>query len=253
MEELLYDAKTLANIIIRRDMSIKSSHKFLSDIWEYDKEYLYLCHRFSKKQFILDVMDEVNYWQNKKLFDEEFISVNHDFEAIGSDCRYFTEDTFDDIRSFFMELRLRIIFLDNQDFVRMKLRTVLREHGYQRRTASLKAYLKQCMFFYHIETYIRGGEPCDIEDIYLDDMITFRVLQNVRPFIIPESSTKDVLIDDKKIPDVKVGEKVITVSLGELEKHIVLTHSKLELGHCRVEFGKRKFMVSLNDGAITEI
>ena len=64
MEELLYDAKTLAGIIINRDMSIRASQKFLNDIWEYEKEYLYAGHRFHKKQFITDVMDEVDYWQN---------------------------------------------------------------------------------------------------------------------------------------------------------------------------------------------
>lgn len=52
MEELLYDAKTLAGIIINRDMSIRASQKFLNDIWEYEKEYLYAGHRFNKKQFI---------------------------------------------------------------------------------------------------------------------------------------------------------------------------------------------------------
>ena len=41
MEELLYDAKTLAGIIINRDMSIRASQKFLNDIWEYEKEYLF--------------------------------------------------------------------------------------------------------------------------------------------------------------------------------------------------------------------
>lgn len=187
MEELLYDAKTLAGIIINRDMSISRSQKFLDDVWEYEKEYLYVEHRFSKKQFIFDVMDEVDYLQNKKAIDKEIKSVNRDFEAIGSECRYCSEDEYYDIRSYFMELRLKIVFLDNQDFARMKLRTLLRDHGYKRRTAGLNSYLKQCMYFYHIETYVRGGEACDIEDISLDDMITFRVLQNIRPYIASKS------------------------------------------------------------------
>ena len=156
MEELLYDAKTLAGIIINRDMSIRASQKFLNDIWEYEKEYLYAGHRFNKKQFITDVMDEVDYWQNKTTIDKEIRSVNRDFEAIGSECRYIADDEYYDIRSYFMEMRLRIVFLDNQDFVRMKLRTLLRDHGYKRRTEGLNAYLKQCMYFYHIETFIRG-------------------------------------------------------------------------------------------------
>ena len=53
MEELLYDAKTLAGIIINRDMSIRTSQKFLNDIWEYEKEYLYAGHRFNKNSLLL--------------------------------------------------------------------------------------------------------------------------------------------------------------------------------------------------------
>ena len=60
MEELLYDAKTLAGIIINRDMSIRASQKFLNDIWEYEKEYLYACHRFNKKQFIYAILSASN-------------------------------------------------------------------------------------------------------------------------------------------------------------------------------------------------
>lgn len=193
MKELLYDEKTLAKIIIERDMSAKQSRQFLSDIWEYDKEYLYLDYRFNKKKFMLDVMDEVNYWENKVVLDKEITAVNRDLEAIGSECRYFSEDDYYDIRSYFMEMRLRIIFLDNQDYVRMKLRTLLHDHGYKRRTSGLNEYLKQCMYFYHIETYVRGGVVCDIEDITLDDMITFRVVQNIRPYI---ESKNDVEITE---------------------------------------------------------
>ena len=186
MIELLYDEKTLARIIIERDMSAKQAHQFLREIWEYDKEYLYLDYRFNKKKFMLDVMDEVNYWENKVVWDKEITAVNRDLEAIGSECRYFSEDDYYDIRSYFMEMRLRIIFLDNQNFIRMKLRTLLRDHGYKRRTAGLNEYLKRCVYFYHIEIFVRGGEKCDIGNISLDDMVTFRVLQNIRHYIVWE-------------------------------------------------------------------
>ena len=183
MEELLYDVTTLARIIIERDMSITKQQDFLNDIWEYEKEYLFPCHKFNKKQFLLDVMNEINYWKNKEIYDNEIEAVNSDLESIGSEYQYPEENEYYDLRSYFMELRLRMLFLDNQNFVRMKLRTMLRDHGYKRRTSNLNAYLKMCMYFYHIETYIRGGERCDIEEIELDDMITFRVLGNIRDMI----------------------------------------------------------------------
>ena len=68
--------------------------------------------------------------------DKKTKSINSDFQVIESECRYYSEDDFYNIRSYFMELRLRIVVLDNQDFVRMKLRTLLRDHGYKRRTTN---------------------------------------------------------------------------------------------------------------------
>lgn len=183
MEELLYDVKTLARLIIDYDLSVKKANKFLTEVWEYDSTYLYLEHRFSKKKFLMDVLDEVDYWQHKDDFDKEIKAVNNDFEAIGSDCIYIAEDEYYDLKSYFMELRLRMIFLDNQDYIRMKLRTLLRDHDYKRRTAGINSYLKRCMYFYHIESFVRGGKLCDIEEISLDDMITFRVLANPRMYI----------------------------------------------------------------------
>lgn len=250
MEELLYDVTTFARIIREHDMTVKKIHEFLSDVWEYDKEYLYLEHRFNKKQFLFDVMDEIDYQQNKEVYDKELESVNSDLETINSEHRFFVKDEFQDIRSYFMGLRLRIVFLDDKDYVRMKLRTLLHDHGYKRRTAGLINYLKQCMYFYHIETFVRGGEPCDIEDILLDDMITFRVLQNIRPYILERSEKVKKTCESKELPEVSFGNKVVTVTLDGVEKHIVLTQSKRELEHARVEFGDKKYIVSLEDGKI---
>ena len=252
MEELLYDVTTLARIIREHNMSVKETYAFLCNVWEYDKEYLYLEYRFHKKQFLLNVMGEMDYQQNKVDYDKEIEAVNHDLEAIDSAYRYESKDEFDNIRSYFMELRLRIVFIENKDYVRMKLRTLLHDHGYQKRTARLNAYLKQCMYFYHIETFVKGGEACDIEEISLDDMITFRVLQNIRPYITNMPKNKTETKKGKGLPEVKVGNKVITVSLDGIEKHIVLTQAKLELGYARVEFGNKKYVVSLRDGGITK-
>ncbi len=58
---------------------------------------------------------------------------------------------------------------------RMKLRTMLKNYGYKRRSDSITARLRDCMMFYHIQTYLKG-EECDIRKISLDDMITFRLL-----------------------------------------------------------------------------
>ena len=67
-------------------------------------------------------------------------------------------------------------FTGIQNYVRKKMRTVLKAYGYKRRTAALMSHMRDCMMFYHIQTYLSGERECDIREISLDDMITFRVI-----------------------------------------------------------------------------
>ena len=87
----------------------------------------------------------------------------------------FITDYFD-IDLFFKMKRIQILYLDRQDYVRMKLRTLLKAYGYKCRTQELLKYLRECMMFYHMQTYLRGKEECDIGEIGLDEMITIRVV-----------------------------------------------------------------------------
>ncbi len=48
-------------------------------------------------------------------------------------------------------------------------------YGYQRRSAKFMAFLKQGMESYSLVSFLRGNQRCYIEEIRLDDMISFRV------------------------------------------------------------------------------
>ena len=48
-------------------------------------------------------------------------------------------------------------------------------YGYRRRSAKLMTFLKQGMERYGLVSFLRGNQRCDIEEIRLDDMISFRV------------------------------------------------------------------------------
>lgn len=84
-------------------------------------------------------------------------------------------------------------------------------------------------------------------------MITFRILENIRAFISPVSATNKSKVKCNSLPEVRFGNKIVTVILDGIEKHIVLTQARVERGSERIEFGNRKFVVSLVNGQITEI
>lgn len=71
--------------------------------------------------------------------------------------------------------RLQILYLGSQDYVRIKLRTLIKAYGYKRRTQELLKYFCECLMFYHMQAYIRE-EECDIVKIGLNEMIIIRVI-----------------------------------------------------------------------------
>jgi hypothetical protein len=119
----------------------------------------------------------MEYLIDKETLDAEFPAVRKDFKATGRD---FVEEAvmsdYPDLDLFFMFLRLRIKYANSQDYIRMKLRTLLSHYGYKRRSQALVEHIRDCMMFYHVQSYLRGDVLCDIREIELDDMITFRVL-----------------------------------------------------------------------------
>ena len=177
MIELYYDSFDLACIIHSLDMGTKTASIMLEKIWKEDNQYLSPYYRTNLRQLYLDVHYWTDYLCDKPVIDKEFPSIQKDFRSFGKDVEEeaFITDYFD-IDLFFKMKRVQILYLDGQDYVRMKLRTLLKAYGYKRRTQELLKYLRECMMFYHMQTYLRGKEECDIGEIGLDEMITIRVL-----------------------------------------------------------------------------
>lgn len=169
MEEMLYSPKDLAEIIIQNGMSIRDSYEFIHQVWEKEKAYLEHSYQENQSKLILEVMKYCNILHDEEGFTEEAKNISQ-YHNVLDEIDYRILDTF------FKEIRLKICILGPHKYVKRKLRTVLSEYGYQRRSKRLNEYLKMCLYFYHIETYLRDKERCDIEEVGLDDMIIFRVI-----------------------------------------------------------------------------
>lgn len=177
MIELYYSSFDIACMIHSQDIGTKTASIILENIWKQDKLFLLPCYREDLRKLYLDVYYWTDYLCDKPTIDGEFPSVQRDFEAFGrelADAAFITEHF--DIDLFFKMKRLQILYLEGQDYVRMKLRTLLKVYGYKRRTQELLRYFRECLMFYHMQTYLRGREECDIGEIGLDEMIIIRVI-----------------------------------------------------------------------------
>ena len=153
MNELFYTAFDVACIINNFDLTEKFSAKLIWKLWNDDKNFLQPKYRKNYREFFFDVRYCSDYLYNKVTFDKEF-------PAIKSDCKFLNEENFVtdnfNIDLFFKTLRVKILYIGEKNYSRMKLRTLLSEYGYKRRSKEFISYIKKCLDFYKIQTNLRG-------------------------------------------------------------------------------------------------
>ncbi len=176
MDELYYNAYSLAMFAVSHEMGSRKIMELLESVYVRERGFLHPYYLNDKKMFFSDVLYWMEYLIDKEKLDAEFPVVEKDFKATG---KVFIEENlmsdYPDIDIFFMFMRLRILYVDNQNYERMKLRTLLRNYGYKKRSPAIVDHINRCLIFYHIQPYLRDYEQCDIGKVDIDDMITFRV------------------------------------------------------------------------------
>lgn len=175
LSDLYYNPIDIAWIIFERDMSIKDAYGFVSKVWEIENAYISSQYRDNKRTFIIETMMKVSCLHNIDDFNSEISVINKEFEDVGKNVLIDKIDDYSNLNIFFKEVRLKIIILQSQNYVRIKFRTLLRKHGYKRRSEKLINMLKDKLSFYKINTYVRGGKKCDITKVDIDDIIIFKL------------------------------------------------------------------------------
>ena len=162
---LPYAALDVAALLSFRDLGIRAESALLEKIWAEEQTFLAPDLAKSRRTFLLDVAYWSLYLREKPCIDREFPVIQRD--AALSD--------FSNLDLYFKEVRFRLRFFSDCGYVRIKLRTLLKQYGYRRRSAKLLEHLEQCMAFYQLQPYLRGGIPCKLSEISIDEMVVFRL------------------------------------------------------------------------------
>lgn len=177
MNSYLYSPYELALIIQYHQMNCEQYIELLQNIHRYDSIFIQPEYRSDLKMFILAVMDKLNYISDPTTYLSEQSDIEkdlNDYGLINNSKTDDTEHTFSHL--VFKEIRIRILYINKKGFSKMKLRTLLSELGYKRRSSSVNGYIYDCLLFYHIETTLKGNVPCRIDEIDIDDTVIFRTL-----------------------------------------------------------------------------
>ena len=177
MRALLYSTIDLAAIINSMELTCREESRIIDLIWEGEKAFFADKYRNDKRKFILDIRYWMHYFYEKSILNQEFPAIQKDL-ACGKHTVNMEEyiSDYSDLDLFFKSVRIRILYGKGNGYVRVKLRSLLTQYGYQRRSSLLLQYINRCMLFYHLEATLRGGTPCDIETCGLDKMLIFRVV-----------------------------------------------------------------------------
>lgn len=177
MEELCYSALDLAAIISGMGLGCRTRADFLERVWEGEGPFLQKMYRENKRQLILDTSYWLTYLSDKPAIDAEFPVIQRDALALGSELPVDAyTDNCSDLDLFFKSTRLRILYGGGKDYVRIKRRTLLARYGYKRMSSALVEQFNRCMYFYHLQPYVRSFVACRIEDVKIDEMLIFRIV-----------------------------------------------------------------------------
>lgn len=174
MRELYYTPLDLAVIISGLDLGLREQGELLDLIWKKERAFIDPEYRDDKRRFCLKVLYWLDYVYDKQTVDAQFPQVQEDAwlsQRTLPESEYLSD--FSSLDTFFKSIRIKLL-CGERNFVRVKLRTLLRQYGYQRRSPRLMEYFAQCLLFYHLQPYLRGEEECDLRDVDIDAMIIFR-------------------------------------------------------------------------------
>lgn len=106
-------------------------------------------------------------------------SDNHTFSETDIILREFGltiyDDNIDDVfGQYFRLVKLQIMY-SQSGYKRLKLRSLLKDFGYKRRTDKLNYSIQNALKALGLVTYLRGMESCNISEIKLDQILIIRV------------------------------------------------------------------------------
>ncbi len=133
-----------------------------SIVREYAKDYL---------KFKQCVMNLLNIYELDDVSYNEAELILKEIE----NTEFYSNEEVDCFAAYFKLIWLQLMY-SGITYRKIKLRNLLRDFGYKRRSAALINNIQQAIDNLGLKTYLRGHVPCNICDVDLDDVIIIRMI-----------------------------------------------------------------------------
>lgn len=159
----------LANYILLKDLSHNRTNEVIEDLFENYNNLIVYPFRNDFMKLKRAISWQINLWE---LDDNEYNEAKFIMSEISNSDEFneFEANYFD---AYFKLIKLQLMYSVN--FKKIRLRNLLKDFGYKRRTTELMKSMNRTLNALGLETYLKNYELCNICDIALDDMIIIRL------------------------------------------------------------------------------
>ena len=165
----LFTPLDLSNFIFYNDLTYSRQKEVLKDLFDNHNEEIVSPFRddfirFQRAVNDILIKDELTYEQR-----EEAEMIMHEVNGFSTE----TTSEPDYYGAYFKLIKLRLLYA--QDYCKIKMKNLLSDFGYQRRSEQLLTRMNRAINRLGIVPYKRGYESCNLATTGLDDTIIFRI------------------------------------------------------------------------------
>ena len=151
------------------NFSHKRESEILLDLYEHHNQMIVWDYRHDHLLFKQSVMNLLNLYElDDRTYNEAELILREVDSTIEADTGA------DYFGAYFKLIWLQLMY-SGISYRKIKLRTLLHDFGYKRRTEALTSSMIHALNALELVTYLRNYEVCDIRDVKLDDMIMIRL------------------------------------------------------------------------------
>jgi len=169
-----FTPKDIAGYFISADFPHKRQNEVLIDIFQNHSDSVVFPYRndfLLLKRTVSDMT--IKYESDNETLDEVQIIL----WEMGKSGLMLDEGNYDRLGAYFKLIKLQLMYSDIS-CKRIKLRTLLKDFGYKRRTAALVGRINRSFSVLGLVTYLKNRKQCNIGQVKLDDMIVIRLCED---------------------------------------------------------------------------
>ena len=164
-----YTPDDVALLLVSSDLRRSQEEIVIKSIFQNLNSDISAMHRNSYDKFRKLVRDKCIYYETSE---EELDDIHLIMKEAG--CSMKEEQPDDLIERYFRLIKLQLMYTDI-GFKRLKLRTIINDFNYKRRSEQLTDSIKHTLNMLKLKIYLKDYVPCDISEIKLDQMIMIRL------------------------------------------------------------------------------